>query len=864
MLQAFNFGELLAAEAGQSFARALIERLSFDKLMSLSDPKRIARSATVRVPPLKFDAYKDQEAYYFNVKSSPSTTGLRHKGYVKVFKPKDPNTPLEKVDCEVDCQCFAPDTKVLMSTGVYKPISEIVPGDWVYTHRGRIRQVMGNVGRPLQLNEKVYSIKIEGFPEAITATEGHPFYVLRGNSICRCGCGQMLPIWHGRESVNPGMILNHRFIRGHFQEHTRVPNKFIENILSDYASVSPRRHTGRKPNEHSCRSLAERYGVSRNTVQAIISGRLRQYSRLPDERLFQFVKVKDLQRHEWFLMPWMEAGGTSSIDPDIARFIGYYASDGHLSVRRSGKSSDMAKFTLHETEKLTLAEDIGKIASNKGVPWFRLPHPTRGQCRDTDSFYHIRKGTSSICKRQQKTIIATCFISPEFRKFLQDNVGVGSRKKCFSPLLMAMDNETLKNILTGLFLGDGHVLATGRFRWTSVSPSLVWNVSTALNRLRVRHQITPCGQSMAVDVTLGSEAKTLLGWLQPYLRPEALARIAASDGLGNKPDYRVEEGQLKVMSNRSQVDYAGVVYDLCVDEDHSFIVGNVAVANCPDYKYRWAWANKQRGSSKVGPSSLNQAWNQAPRITNPNGRPGLCKHVIATRDYIYGQVRSFGSDQDYDSTTSKLDRLVKQSQKRWSDYPAEVAKARERDAAIQQSIKRATELRAKNPSLLAQTQPSVRADAGSPAVTKSADKVGGARASGPTPELAKTGSAKAAQAAQKAGDDSIAAWRARRSEESMEMATLHVSNEMTNLVDQVTVMVEELEKASAASNAIGRPGTPPNEEESEDLRLLREIRDIVRHLAGDDLPAEFAEGGEDEPLSEPGIPVDAVRSRDQN
>lgn len=389
MFQSLTFAELLAAEAGQSFARALIEKLSFDKLMSLSDPKRIARSATVRVPPLKFDAYKDQEAYYFNVKSSPSTTGLRHKGYVKVFKPKDINTPLEKVDCEVDCQC-------------------------------------------------------------------------------------------------------------------------------------------------------------------------------------------------------------------------------------------------------------------------------------------------------------------------------------------------------------------------------------------------------------------------------------------------------------------------------------------PDYKYRWAWANKQRGSSKVGPSSLNQAWNQAPRITNPKGRPGLCKHIIATRDYIYGQVRSFGSDQEYDSTTSKLDRLVKQSQKRWSDYPAEVTKARERDAAIQQSIKRATELRAqKNPALLSKTNPSARSDTGSPAVTRAAGKVGGERSSALTPEVAKVGSAKAAQAAQKAGDNSIAAWRARRSEESLAEESWAVSMEMPNLFDQVTVLVEELEKLPSSANTVGRPGTPPKEEESEDLRLLREIRDIVRHMAGDDLPAEFDEG-DDDPLSEPGIPVDAARSREEN
>lgn len=64
---------------------------------------------------------------------------------------------------------------------------------------------------------------------------------------------------------------------------------------------------------------------------------------------------------------------------------------------------------------------------------------------------------------------------------------------------------------------------------------------------------------------------------------------------------------------------------------------------CPDYRYRWAWANKQRGSSRVGPRSLNQAWNRAPRITNPTARPGLCKHLLALRDHLYGQMVRFAA-----------------------------------------------------------------------------------------------------------------------------------------------------------------------------------------------------------------------------
>lgn len=292
---------------------------------------------------------------------------------------------------------------------------------------------------------------------------------------------------------------------------------------------------------------------------------------------------------------------------------------------------------------------------------------------------------------------------------------------------------------------------------------------------------------------------------------------------------------------------------------------------CPDYKYRFAWANKQRGSSQVGPSSLNQAWNKAPRITNPTGRPGLCKHIIATRDWIYGQIRSFASDQVYEPTTAKLDRLVKQAQKRWADFPGEMAKARERDEKIKQSIQRATALKskpwAKEPSTPWKMAAGPDARAAQPPLPEPAPtpdtKLAGARASGLNPELARSGSAKAAEQARRSGDDSVAKWRAARSEES-------VSRGMPNLVDQLDVLVEEqaaldatsLGKSSTLGSTAGRPGSAPKENESEELKLLREIRDIVRHMAGDDLPPDLAKA--DEPMAEPGIPVDAAEARDQN
>ena len=98
---------------------------------------------------------------------------------------------------------------------------------------------------------------------------------------------------------------------------------------------------------------------------------------------------------------------------------------------------------------------------------------------------------------------------------------------------------------------------------------------------------------------------------------------------------------------------------------------------CPDFRYRWAWSLKQRGSSRVGPGSLNQAWNKAPRITNPKNRVSMCKHLLAARGFIYSLLSSFPSDRP--DTAEKLDKLTKIATKRWTDFEGamQAAKARE-------------------------------------------------------------------------------------------------------------------------------------------------------------------------------------------
>lgn len=106
--------------------------------------------------------------------------------------------------------------------------------------------------------------------------------------------------------------------------------------------------------------------------------------------------------------------------------------------------------------------------------------------------------------------------------------------------------------------------------------------------------------------------------------------------------------------------------------------------SCPDMRYRWAWANKQKGAGRVGPNSLNQAHNRAPRITNPTGRPGLCKHVLAVKDYIQGQMSSdsFIGNEPEGDTATLLNKLVARSKKVWLNYPETMQKAKDREQQL--------------------------------------------------------------------------------------------------------------------------------------------------------------------------------------
>jgi hypothetical protein len=76
---------------------------------------------------------------------------------------------------------------------------------------------------------------------------------------------------------------------------------------------------------------------------------------------------------------------------------------------------------------------------------------------------------------------------------------------------------------------------------------------------------------------------------------------------------------------------------------------------CPDYRFRWAYANNNRDASPMGRDSINQCNGDRPVLTNPKLQPGLCKHLLALKDQLNKRL----TESQESTIEKKLDEVVK-------------------------------------------------------------------------------------------------------------------------------------------------------------------------------------------------------------
>jgi hypothetical protein len=89
-------------------AEMIVEKMSYEDLMRVSDPNRKNRASRIPAKSLVAKSVNDREAWKFSYKTprDENTTGLRHQGFIYFYKSEmNPGDNAMKIPCSVDCSC---------------------------------------------------------------------------------------------------------------------------------------------------------------------------------------------------------------------------------------------------------------------------------------------------------------------------------------------------------------------------------------------------------------------------------------------------------------------------------------------------------------------------------------------------------------------------------------------------------------------------------------------------------------------------------------------------------------------------------------------------------------------------------------
>jgi hypothetical protein len=419
--------------------------------------------------------------------------------------------------------CFLPGTPVTMMDGTRLPIEEVQPGAMVLTHKGRGREVLNQQIRGGRWSMR--RIRVKGVPDVIEATGTHPFFVIRPATVCGCGCGEALLT----KDADPVRRMTKRFKIGH-----------DKRILNPNGSYSLDEFKARRD------KLAEIQGLQVEKVRA-----------------------DELRVGDYVVFPKLDTPVEEDPGPARARLLGYFLAEGNF-LKRKGVPTEV-QFNFSLSEKSTFVEEVV------------------GLLRD------VFPGCKPWVQDREDRNTSTVHISgKDIAAWFKMHGGEYSHLKRMSPEVMQWSVESQKHLLGAWLNGGDHRHSGGHAVGTTTSYDLVCQIHT----LAVR-----CGIPVWMDCMFGGRTVTMAEGVVngQALRHDETGRLAAFNvyfpqsastklvgvsaksprGSSRKKHLRsFDDKVIFPITNIESFVYDGFVYDIEVEEDHSYQVHGFGVSNC--------------------------------------------------------------------------------------------------------------------------------------------------------------------------------------------------------------------------------------------------------------------------------------------
>jgi len=387
--------------------------------------------------------------------------------------------------------CFPGDAPVLMEDGSEKPICDIEDGDYVISHTGQSRKVLGTRSR--RYHHSLLNIKLEGIKQPIVCTAYHNLMAYHLRDECACGCGQKLP--NRQDGRITASLFNRKFVHGH---NPRGGNTEFEHLRK--------------------------------------------------------IKACEIKIGDFLFEPKiLDDSCDAQISEDEAFLIGLFAAEGSFE-KRDGKRLSVI-FNFGSTELETIAKHCHSLLQK---------------------LFPNRNPTINHYPESSQTRI--CVYGNSVAEWFYKNCGEYSDQKSFHPNLIKLGRNKTASLIAGYMEGDGYNVKNKSYGAATVSTNLASQLRILFQKIgirnsyRVRQNLGDWGYKPVHEITCGLTTSSILSDVLIYKK---------ADSSEYKPAnwHNLDNLTLRRVKSIQEIDFDGLVYDIEVDQDHTYCVNHIAVSN---------------------------------------------------------------------------------------------------------------------------------------------------------------------------------------------------------------------------------------------------------------------------------------------
>jgi pyruvate formate lyase activating enzyme len=237
---------------------------------------------------------------------------------------------------------------------------------------------------------------------------------------------------------------------------------------------------------------------------------------------------------------------TPPLDTDLARLLGYYCAEGSVTSDKGRPNSHVLNFSFAPSEGALVAEVARLLARSLGVKTARVKRPT------------------TLAVAVNKSSAALLFKSL---------AGEGAAGKRVPRMLFDAHRPIVEAFLDAYVEGDGHRYPNGKVGVTTISRELAHGV--AWLALKVGHLPSLYETAMTERATI--QGRTV------RRAPRQYTVVWYENSAVGRKVIETEDFYLIPLREVAFVEYEGDVYNMEVEEEHSYLAGFFAVSNCQNW-----------------------------------------------------------------------------------------------------------------------------------------------------------------------------------------------------------------------------------------------------------------------------------------